>query len=280
MRGLLPALVLVGSVAWAAPLRAQAGPASASSPGADASPWDGWTIRFTPYVWATAFNGHATVKGQKANVDVSFSDLVKNLDGGVLAQVEAIKGPFSLVAQGNFLRASIDDNVGPIDATTDANAFIGELYGTYRLGHWPLGETAADGVRPVGIEHGISLDGLAGFNYTYLNVDLKLKGTGPLGLERHFSGDQQWATPFVGLRTLVGLNDHWFIAALGYVGAVSSDNTTWNLQGLVGYAFNSWISVEAGYRALYQNYENGNGNDRFHYDVITHGPVIGVTFVW
>ncbi len=63
---------------------------------------------------------------------------------------------------------------------------------------WAIGPGGrpADGVRPAGIEQGLSLDGLAGFTYTYLNLDLKLKGTGPLGLERHFSGDQQWATPW------------------------------------------------------------------------------------
>jgi hypothetical protein len=263
-----------------APLRAQEAPAGGGSSLAQQKPSDGWRIRVTPYLWATAFHGHATVKGRKADVDVSFSDVLDNLDGAALAQVEAIKGPFSLVAQGNFLRASIDDNVGPIDATTDANAFIGEMFGTYRLGHVPPGSGTADGARPAGIEQGLSIDGLAGFSYTYLNVDLKLKGTGPLGPERHFGGDKQWATPFVGLRAIAALDEHWFVSALAYAGAVSSDNTTWNLQGLVGYAFNSTVSIVGGYRALYQNYEDGNGNDRFHYDVITHGPIVGVTFVW
>jgi hypothetical protein len=258
-------LVALACATWAAPVQAQEAPS------------DGWTIRLTPYLWATAFNGDATVKGQKADVDVSFGDVLSNLDGALLGQIEATKGPWSLVAQGNFLRASIDGSVDQFDTDVDANAVIGELFGAYRLAHWPLGSTEAGSVRPMGIEHGLTLDGLAGFMYTHLDADLEVKGN---GLERHFSANQQWATPFVGLRTLVGLNEHWFLAAVGYAGAVSSDNTVWNLQGLVGYAFNESISVEAGYRALYQNYENGNGNDRFHYDVITHGPVIGVTFVW
>ncbi len=267
-RAVLPILALLGCAAWAAPLRAQ-----------DTSPWDGWRIRFTPYVWATAFNGHATVKGQRSDVDASFKDVAENLDGAVLAQIEATKGPFSLVAQGNFLRASTSDSSGPIDADVDANAFIGQIFGAYRLGNVPFGSDESQGARPIGIDHGMAIDGLVGFSYTYLNTDLKLKDN-QANVTRHFSGDQQWATPFVGLRTLIGLDEHWFLTALGYVGAVNSDNTTWNLQGLVGYAFNSWISAEAGYRALYQNYENGNGNDRFHYDVITHGPIVGVTFVW
>ena len=242
---------------------------------------DGWLIRVSPYVWATAFNGNATVKGRKANVDVNFSDVVKNLDGALLAQGEASKGPWSFILQGNFLRASIDDSVGPIDAKTDANAVIGEMYGAYRLGHWDLDESGApQQVRPAGIERGVSVDGMAGLLYTYLNIDLELKGNGPLGLERHFSGDQQWATPMVGLRAQLGLDDHWFFAAQGTVGALSDTNSAWNLLGLVGYAFNKTVSVAAGYRALHQYYRNGNGNDRFEYDVTTHGPVVALTFTW
>jgi hypothetical protein len=243
---------------------------------------DGWLIRVSPYIWATAFNGNATVKGRKANVDVNFSDVVKNLDGGFLAQGEASKGPWSFILQGNFLRASVDDSGDLIDTKANSDALIGEMYGAYRLGHWDVAESSTPQlIRPAGIERGLSVDAMAGVLYTYLNMDLTLKGNGPLtGIERHFSGDQQWATPMVGLRGLLGLDDHWFFAAQGAVGAISNTNSAWNLQGLVGYSFNRTVSVAGGYRALHQYYRNGNGNDRFEYDVTTHGPVVALTFTW
>jgi hypothetical protein len=240
----------------------------------------GWTFHVTPYAWATAFNGNATIRGQKSDVDASFSDVIQDLDYGLLAQIEADKGPWGLVAQGNYLNASSDGSVGPVDAKVDANAFIGELFATYRLGYWPLGTSATESYAPASIKPGLNLDALGGFIYTYVSSDLELKGTGPLGLERHFNGDQDWVTPFAGARTLFGLDQHWFLAVMGYYGTLGSDNSVWNLQGLVGYAFNRSISVAAGYRALYQNYENGNDNDKFHYDITTHGPVFGVTFTW
>jgi hypothetical protein len=247
---------------------------------AEATPGKGWTFHFTPYVWATAFKGHATIHGLKSDVDASFDDVLKDLNGGLLAQFEADNGPWGLVAQGNYLNASSDGGVGPIDAKVDGNAFIGELFATYRLAHWALGTTASESYAPVNIEPGLSLDALGGVIYTYANADLKLKGTGPLGLERHFNGDQQWATPIIGGRALVGFDEHWFLAFLGDYGTLGSDNWTWNLQGLVGYAFNRNISVVAGYRGLYQNYEDGNGNDKFRYDITIHGPVVGVSFSW
>jgi hypothetical protein len=269
---------------WGAVLRAAAVLAVSTAAGvahaAEQTPGEGWTFHVTPYVWATAFTGHATIRGRKTDVDASFDDVLKHLDGGLLAQFEADHGPWGLVAQGNYLKASSDGSVGPIDAKVDANAFIGELFATYRLAHWALGTTATESYAPVNIAPGLSLDALGGLIYTYANADLELKGTGALGLERHFNGDQQWATPIVGARALFGFNEHWFLAVLGDYGTLGSDNWTWNLQGLVGYAFNRNISVAAGYRGLYQNYEDGNGNDKFHYDILTHGPVIGVSFSW
>jgi len=76
----------------------------------------GWTFHVTPYAWATAFNGNATIRGQKSDVDASFSDVIQDLDYGLLAQIEADKGPWGLVAQGNYLNASSDGSVGPVDA--------------------------------------------------------------------------------------------------------------------------------------------------------------------
>jgi len=238
---------------------------------------DGWTFHVTPYAWAIAIKGNATVHGQKTDVDASFSDVIKDLDYGILGQVEADKGPWGLVVQGNYLSASSDGSVGPVDAKVDANAFIGELYATYRLGYWPLGASVTDSYAPVSIKPGLNLDVLGGAIYTYVSSDLELKG---FGLERHFNGDQDWATPFAGARALFGLDQHWFLVAMGYYGTLGSDNSVWNLQGLVGYAFNRNISVAAGYRALHQNYETGSGNDKFQWDLTIHGPVLGVTFTW
>ena len=37
-------------------------------------------------------------------------------------------------------------------------------------------------------------------------------------------------------------------------------------------------SLLAAYRALYVDYETGSGLDRFRYDMLTQGPMVGITF--
>ena len=63
-----------------------------------------------------------------------------------------------------------------------------------------------------------------------------------------------------------------------HFGVVESD-LTWNIVGLLGYKF-QLFGAEAralgGYRVLYQDFEDGNGANKFACDVITHGPIIGL----
>lgn len=256
----LSTLAAVGCLAWASPLCAQEAPP------------DHWEIKVTPYIWATALSGHATVKGHKADVDVSFSDIVDQLEGGALGQLEATKGPWSLIVQGNYLRLEDTDHQGPLDVKADGTTFIGEFVGAYRLGRWPLGK-ASQGTAP-----GVAVDVLGGARYTYLDGQLKLKATvGPLSAERHFDQDKEWVDPIVGTRLIVDLTDRLFLAMRGDVGGFSvGSNFTWNAIGVVGYSFNKHVSAVVGYRALYQDYQDGS----FEYDVTTQGPLAGVTIQW
>ncbi len=41
-----------------------------------------------------------------------------------------------------------------------------------------------------------------------------------------------------------------------------------------------YVSFLGGYRALYQDYENGSGPDLFKIDATFHGPLLGVKFQW
>ncbi len=53
----------------------------------------------------------------------------------------------------------------------------------------------------------------------------------------------------------------------------------WNVAGLLFYDFDLFgkdASVIAGYRALYQDFEDGSGANKFAYDVTTHGPILGM----
>ena len=51
-----------------------------------------WKLSVTPYAWAISLHGHAGVAGKTADVDVSFSDLLKKRNGGVK---RLLSGPLS-----------------------------------------------------------------------------------------------------------------------------------------------------------------------------------------
>jgi hypothetical protein len=53
---------------------------------------------------------------------------------------------------------------------------------------------------------------------------------------------------------------------------------SWNLAGYVGYNISRVVSLWAGYRALYVDYEDGSGTDKFVFDMTMYGPAIGIGF--
>ena len=61
---------------------------------ATATQGDRWVVSATAYAWATSVDGHAKVAGQKADVDMPFSDLLKDLSlagmGTVAASVRVL----------------------------------------------------------------------------------------------------------------------------------------------------------------------------------------------
>ena len=53
---------------------------------------------------------------------------------------------------------------------------------------------------------------------------------------------------------------------------------TWQGQADVGYRFSKLFQLGLGYRFIGIDYENGEGSDRFKYDVDTYGPVLRFGF--
>ena len=52
-------------------------------------------------------------------------------------------------------------------------------------------------------------------------------------------------------------------------------------MGTIGYRFSLFSAknnarVAGGYRAIYQDYKDGSGDDKFEWDVTFHGPILGL----
>lgn len=85
-------------------LRKQAG-AEAEDGAPAAAPWK---LSVTPYIWATSLDGKAGVAGKEADVDVSFSDLLKYLNVAAMLDLELRKGGFALMS--DTVYANLEDN--------------------------------------------------------------------------------------------------------------------------------------------------------------------------
>ena len=90
-----------------------------------------------------------------------------------------------------------------------------------------------------------------------------------------FSGSDgdTWVDGIVGAKARVNLDAKWFLNGWGMIGGGGS-NVTWDVLAGIGYQWNDRISTTLGYRALGVDYEN----DGFVYDVVQHGPVLGMVF--
>jgi hypothetical protein len=253
----------LGWLAVVAPLGAAA-PAVGQQPGATATPpGDRWTVTLAPYLWAASMDGNAAVGGIEADVDVPFSDLLKDLSGGAMLLLDVERGRFGVGANGLWARVSPDSEVGPIDIDATSDTVQLAIAPYYRLVEWQYGVSSSG--RPLRLVVAPE----AGFRYTYMRTELEVRGG------RTVDGSESWVDPLIGSRIGLDLSDSWAIAGEANVGGfgVGSD-FTWNVQAFVGYRttlFGQDTTFALGYRALSQDYDDGD----FEWDVTMHGPVLG-----
>lgn len=103
-------------------------------------------------------------------------------------------------------------------------------------------------------------------------IDQKLK-TGVLGLNER-SESKDWVDALGGMRITVPFNDQLGFSVFGTIGGGS--NLTWDIFPLLYWNATDWLSIKAGYRAMYYDYEE----DNYVYDVTTKGFVGGLSFIF
>lgn len=251
LAGLLGAALLV--LGAASPARAEEDDPSA------------WHLAFTPYVWAAGIEGDVTVKGVTAHPDASFVDLLDTTDTlfGLQGHLEVTRGRFGVYGDFFYVRTKVED-AGQTGVDLQTRMWFGEFGVQYRLV-----DTRTDRVP------GITFDLYGGGRYTSLELDLDTRGSVSLNQK------VDWIDPVVGGRVGLHLSEHWFLLFMGDVGGFGvGSELAWSVTGLLGYRWQGagveW-AVLAGYRALYQDYSEGSGTDRFRWDTTMHGPVLGLT---
>lgn len=212
---------------------------------------DGWRFRIEPYLLVPSMDGDVTVRGREAEADVGPEDIFSHLNLGFQGYFEA-RGPAWGVA--------VDAIYMNLDATDDAR--IAEI----DVEQVAITPTVFVRVTP-------RFDLYAGARYNSLGGDIDFQGPAGLGT---FAQDKDWLDPLVGARYSAPIGDKWSFEIAGDVGGfgLGSDIAV-NLWPMVGYQVSRGAQLTFGYRVLYMDYDSGSGADRFSYDVLTTGPVIG-----
>lgn len=191
-------------------------------------------------------------------VDAGAGDILGKLEMGAMLYFEANNGNWAIGA--DLLYMKLGQDVVPRMLVTSGKLTMKQLAfevsGLKRLTPW--------------LEAG-----LAG-RIVNLDVNLDLE---TINEPRNGSGSKTWFDPVVVLRSNNTFNEKWLaqlrVDAGGF--GIGSD-FTWQLQANVGYRFSELFQTTIGYRYIGIDYDNGDGLDRFLYDIDTYGMVVRLGF--
>lgn len=220
-----------------------------------------WTFTVAPYMWITGLEGRiATLPPlPPAEVDISFGDVLDNLDMALMGLVEARKGRFGLSGEILYLSVSVGGDLpGPEFSKADYEEDL--LSATF----------AASYALTQDVDH--HLDAVAGVRFWDLDNTLQL-AAGDMPATT-ISEQESWNDLFVGLKGKTRLNDHWYLAGSAYAAVAGDSDSFWDVFGGVGYEYSDTFSLVVGYRHQEVDYEKGD----FLFDIEMSGPIVGLVF--
>lgn len=288
-------VVVLAIAAWALVVA----PASADGMATPVKPkpaLSGWTFEATPYGWFPWVSGDAVVQGRSFTVEQNPWQVLESLKMVYMGYMQATNGPLTLFNDTIYADVGSSDSlVRSKTFSPHVNATVGAaLNADYR--YWTVEggamyEVMSWNSKAPGYAPDTVIEVLAGGRYWHqeLDVDVSLVGTLDVdglilarGVAIAKSGTQQWIDPFIGARLRYVPAPGEEIAIRGDVGGFgAASKFTW--QALATY---NWllcvhgpltIDGYVGWRALSVDYETGEGHSRYEFDVLQHGPVLGLT---
>lgn len=226
---------------------------------------DAWQFRLTPYLWFAGIKGDvATIPGlPSASIDMSSSDVLKDLDASFMGAFEAKKGRhggfvdflYSDVQSDTVLAPSIGLTLKSTSKTTVVSAaYEYELFN----------------------RDGAVVDAFGGLRYW--KVDTRLQFDGGLGLlaGRSIQHKESWVDPMIGIKgtSPLGASKFFVTGILGIGGFGVGSDRFYDVSAHLGYQWSKTIGTTLGYRRYDVKFEDGS----FLYDVRQDGWLLGATF--
>lgn len=216
----------------------------------------GWDFRGFIYLWGASIGGESTT-GQ--SIDVSFGDIVENLDFGIMGSLEARRNKWAVFGDAIYLAIS-DSGTAPVGPGFPASADV-EVEGFIF--------TTGVGYDVVATESS-RLNGFAGLRYSDLTTDVNLTVAG--GSFR-FSDGLSNLDAIVGLRGAYALSDRWDFVYYGDIGAGDSE-LTWQAAASFDYEINERWTATFGYRHMELDVDNSLTLSEISFS----GPFVGAKY--
>lgn len=219
----------------------QAGAASVSTANDDQ-----WHIAVSPYLFFPGVHGTVGAFGRDVGFKASAADLLSHFRFGIMGAAEARRNRLLTSIDLMYMRLGEDNalpfpGLGATSANVTANIFI---------------LTPKVGLRLINQEK-IKADFLTGFRYWHFSENLSFN---PSILGLNFSHSQNWVDPLVGGRIEGALSPKMVVNILGDVGGWGTGSQLeYQVAGLLGYKIKPAMTLQAGYRYMYFDYEKNGG---------------------
>jgi hypothetical protein len=216
---------------------------------------DTWQFTVAPYLMGASMSGTVGVADRTTTLDVSASEIFKNLQFGAMGIVAARKGSWGVGADLLWMALGTNTTTTPA-ASIDVNQGAFSFYGLRRL--------SAAAELTVGVRWNI--------------LQNTIRFQGPLGVST--DSTKQWFDPLVGLNLRTPeTGSRWHAGLYTDIGGFGvGSKFAWQLFPTVGVKLTKRMSLDVGYRWLHMDYETGKNLTFFKYDVMTQGPTMGFFF--
>lgn len=215
-----------------------------------------WSFEFTPYAWLAGIDADVAAGDREGDVDISFSDLLDNLDLAAAFIARAQYDRWVIWGQVDYL----DLDTGEVDTDFDVDV---------RLDTTAFFLTTAAGYQFDGFFEHSTIDVLFGVRYLKLRNTLSVEGFGD------GRGSNELLDGVVIIRPSFPLGQRWRFNPTLSIGRGDSD-LTYELQPQFQYQFNETLLARVGYRKLYYDVDK---ND-LEFDGDFNGFLFGLGFTF
>ena len=226
------------------------------------APPSDWHVDWEPfYLWFSGLSGNVGAAGYSAPVSVTFSDVFKELNIGLMTNLDVRRKRIGVDTDLIFMSLSSDQKTTPIlpsyvGFTANVKELIVEPEAYFRLVDLPL----------------VSIDATGGGRYWHLNNSLDLFPVNTTQATITAGQTQDWIDPVFGARFRLKLYKHSFIDINGDAGGFGvGSQLTYQIYAGIRNEFKKKYSILLGYRYLDVDYKNGG----FLYDVHMSGLQAG-----